>query len=133
MNETEAARCLAPMLVFDRREWTGPQIEAWTQAIRKCTDVQAAMSASESLVNETEPRDWSLHRWRQAYQDYLRRATPALPAQREGPTISLAQMLELTAARAARGDTEAAEIHDNLKKARDGKILGGTGIPWGTP
>lgn len=110
------------MLVFDRRDWSAPTIEAWSIAIQKCSDTRAAMTASETLVNETDPRDWSLHRWRQAYQDALRRATPALP-RHEGPTISLTEMLDLLAKRAERGDLEAAETHANLKLARDGKIL----------
>lgn len=125
MTADDANKCLLVMLLFDRREWPPAQVEAWTQAVMRCADKRAAMAASEALVNETEPRDWSLHRWRQAYQEALRAGyAPALPRP-EGATMSLSQYMNLLASREAAGNAAAGEELVVFRKYRDGKLLRG--------
>jgi hypothetical protein len=119
VTENEANAPLLAMLLFDRREWPAAQIDAWRHAIRQCADPDAALEASDTLVRNADPRDWSLHRWHVAYQDALRRreARHARPVLEE-PVISLDEYLTRLSFRALDGDDEAAEEYDRFQRHR---------------
>lgn len=68
MTEAEANKCMLGMILFDRYDWSDAQLAAWNRAICRYTDVDVARRASEQLIEEVEPRDWSLPRWREAYR-----------------------------------------------------------------
>lgn len=127
MNENEANAALLAMLLFDRREWPAAQIDAWRHAIRQCAEPDAALEASDALVRNADPRDWSLRRWHAAYDDALRRqnALRQLPRRAE-PVISLDEYLSRLSFRALEGDEEAALEYDRFQRHR---LLFDAGLP----
>src|SRR5258706_14656703 len=124
MTETESLKCLAVLTVFDRVNWSSAQIEAWTRAIITHRDSHAGMRASEALVEGLDSREWSLHRWRQAYRQEVAADTAqrSLPPSRE-PIVSLKQAMASLATREAAGDPEAIEALSGLRQYSARSVL----------
>ena len=94
MNEIEALDCAGRLAGVDTRPWPEERITGWAEAMKLSPDYAAGVRASQALINQVDPRDWSVARWREAYrQAVASEAPPSLPRGTE-KLVTLAEHLE---------------------------------------
>lgn len=92
MTETEALELIGIMTVFDRRDWSDAQINAWTAMLRTHL-AEPGRKATEHLVAHKQPRDWSVATWREAYAMAARNEPVALPRAQSERGVTLDEHL----------------------------------------